>query len=195
MDISRKKSKLSSVNRLPSLFVQTLAKSEYEYQREIRRKLEQIDNDNRDTIRRRQKNSYLFAHEHLSKRYQWFHYDKTYRDSCRNMWSRDVNGNKTRADHVHLPDVFSSNETSTSIASNQYDENPMVADARIKQNFLHTQPVMLEIMHAPHASKVLKTKQNMELRKRSAQRHFRQIQSHATDDQRYQQLVGTLQET
>ena len=65
----------------------------------------------------------------------------------------------------------------------------------LKQHFLQTQPVMLEIQQAPHSSRVLQKKHNLEMRKRSAQRRFDQIQTGAKDDQRYHGLVFSLQDT
>ena len=188
----RKKTKLSSVNRLPSLYGQTLLKSEYDYQREIRRKLDQLQHDNRETVRRRLANNYLFAHEHLTKRHQWFHNDKSYRDSCRVLWNRE-SAEKARTSHLHLPSIFVNDSTET-IQPITPDENPMITDAKIKQNFLRTQPVMLEVLNAPHSSQVLRQKREMELRKKSAQQRFRNIQNNAMDDQRYRRLVVSLQE-
>ena len=189
---ARKKTKLSGVNRLPSLYGQTLLKSEYDYQREIRRKLDVIQHDNREVVRRRLANNYLFAHEHLSKRHQWFHNDKSYRDSCRTLWNRE-SAEKARSSHLHLPSIFT-NESTEKLQPISPDENAMIIDAKIKQNFLRNQPVMLEVLNAPHSSQVLKQKHEMETRKKSAQQRFKNIQTNAMDDQRYRRLVGSLQE-
>jgi hypothetical protein len=192
LGLARKKTKLSSVNRLPSLYGQTLLKSEYDYQREIRRKLDQIQHDNREIVRRRLANNYLFAHEHLTKRRQWFHNDKSYRDSCRTIWNRETE-EKARNSHLHLPSIFAS-ESKERIQPISPDENPMITDEKIKHNFLQNQPVMLEVLNAPHSSLVLKQKHHMELRKKSAQQRFKNIQTNAMDDQRYRRLVVSLQE-
>ena len=187
--------------RLPSLYGQILIKSEFEYRREIRRKLEQIQHDNRDCVRRRLASDHVFAQGLLNKRYQWFTIDKTYRDACRTTWDRQAIERGRRSQLV-LPNVYSSaNSSPLTMASNstiqtQYheDENPAVTDARIKQDFLRVQPVMLELLRAPHSSKVLKLKQEVELRKKSAQKRQLQIQTTARNDDRYTQLVGSLQE-
>ncbi|CAF3211502.1 unnamed protein product [Rotaria sp. Silwood2] len=188
-------SKLTSVNRLPSLYTQLLIKSENEYRREIRRKLDQLQCDNRDTVRRRHAYDHLFAHEHLSKRHQWFDLDKSYRDACRTTWNKETI-TKTRQSHVFLPSIFSSDSSSFFQDSFeiQKDENPIVTDEKIKQKFLYIQPVMLEILNAPHSSKVFKYKHGIELRKISAQRRQKQIQTNAIDDPRYRQLVLELQD-
>jgi len=104
--MNSKKSKLTSINRLPSLYTETLIKSEFDYRREIRRKLDQIQHDNRDTIRRRHANDHLFTHEYLTKRYQWFNYDKSYRDTCRTMWNKQTMENNTRTSHNFLPVIY-----------------------------------------------------------------------------------------
>ncbi|CAF3736332.1 unnamed protein product [Rotaria sp. Silwood1] len=189
------RSKLSSVNRLPSLYTQLLIKSENEYRREIDHKLDQLQCFNRDTIRRRHAYDHLFAHGHLSKRYQWFNLDKSYRDTCRTRWNKETI-NKTRTSHIFLPSIFSSDSSSFSQDSFeiQKDENPIITDEKIKQKFLHIQPVMLEILHAPHSSKLFKYKHGIELRKISAQRRQKHIQTTAVDDPRYRQLVSELQD-
>ncbi len=190
------KSKLTSVNRLPSLFTQTLIKSEFDYRREIRRKLDQIQHDNRDNVRRRLASDHLFAHEHLTKRYQWFHLDKSYRDSCRTTWNKQTM-EKTRASHVFLPSIYPKEKSFLSKNNFQIEENEnsIISDEKIKQKFLYVQPVLLEVFNAPHSSQILKNRQQMELRKKSAQRKYTQIQTNATDDQRYRQLVYSLQDS
>jgi hypothetical protein len=190
-----KKSKLASTNRLPSLYAQTLIKSEFDYRREIRRKLDQLQHDNRDTVRRRLANDYLFTHEHLTKRYQWFNLDKSYRDTCRTMWNKQTI-EKNRTSHVFLPSIYPREKSLLTKNSFQIqkNENSVISDEKIKQKFLHIQPVMLEILNAPHSSRVLKSKQKMELRKKSALKKHLQIQTNATDDQRYTQLVFSLQD-
>ena len=75
------------------------------------------------------------------------------------------------------------------------DENSNLVDERIKQKFLYTQPVMVEILNAPHSSQIMRSKQHLELRKKSAQIKQQRIQDNAMDDQRYRQLVFSLQET
>lgn len=197
----RKKKLRTGSGRLPSLYGQTLIKSEYEYRREIRRKLEQIQHDNRDCIRRRLANDHMFAQGLLNKRHQWFTVDKSYRDACRTTWNRQEN-ELGRRSHLILPSVYSSVNTSPLTMASMHtvqshdteNENPAVTDARIKQDFLRVQPVMLELLSAPHSSKFLKIKQEVELRKKSAQRRQVQIQATARSDDRYTQLVGSLQD-
>ncbi len=191
----RKKSKLSSVNRLPSLYTQTLIKSEFEYQRDLRRRLDQLQHDNRDTVRRRLANDHLFTHEHLTKRYQWFNYDKSYRDSCRNMWNKQNMG-KIRTSHIFLPSIYPDKRSGSmnNIYEIQENENAIISDEKIKQKFLHVQPVMLEILNAPHSSQIMRSKYELELRKKSAQQKQKRIQTNAIDDQRYKQLVFSLED-
>jgi hypothetical protein len=52
---------------------------------------------------------------------------------------------------------------------------------------------MLELISAPHSLKALKFKQEVELRKKSAQKRQIQIQATARSDDRYIKLVGSLQ--
>lgn len=101
-----------------------------------------------------------------------------------------------------LPSVYSSKNTSpltmasiTTMGSHDDEEEKFnLTDERIKQDFLRLQPVMLEILHAPHASKALKHKQEIELRKKSAEKRQVFIQTTAQSDNRYTQLVGSLQD-
>jgi hypothetical protein len=195
---SQKKNK--STSRLPSLYGQTLVKSEYDYRREMNRKLNQIHNDNRGAIRRRLASDHVFAHGLLTKRYQWFTVDKSYREACRLTWDRQA-AESARTSHVFLPTLYSPDNCSplsmssiNTIGSNE-DENPAVTDERIKQDFLRVQPVMLEILRAPNSSQILKYKQEVELRKKSAQTKQARIQTSAMSDYRYRQLVSSLQET
>jgi hypothetical protein len=82
----------------------------------------------------------------------------------------------------------------TTINSNEDDEdNAACTDERIKQDFLRIQPVMLEIIRAPHSSKALKYKQEVELRKQSAKKRHIFIQTTAKNDNRYTELVESLQ--
>jgi hypothetical protein len=191
----RKKSKLTSINRLPSLYTQTLIKSEFDYRRDVRRKLDQLQHDNRDIVRRRLASNHLFTHEHLTKRYHWFNVDKSYRDTCRTMWNKQTI-EKNRTSHVFLPSIYpTENISSIKNRIEIYEgENPIITDEKIKHNFLRTQPVLLEVQNAPHSSQTLRYKHEMELRKKSAQRHHVRIQKNAMDDQRYTQLVFSLQD-
>jgi len=161
----------------------------------MRRKLDQLQHDNRDIVRRRHANDHLFTHEHLTKRYQWFNLDKSYRDTCRTMWNKQTM-EKNRTSHIFLPSIYSE-EKLPFIKHNfkiSENENSVISDEKIKQKFLHIQPVMLEILNAPHSSQLLKSKQKMELRKKRALKKQLQIQTNATDDQRYRQLVVSLQD-
>jgi hypothetical protein len=161
----------------------------------MRRKLDQLQHDNRDAVRRRLANDHLFTHEHLTKRYQWFNLDKSYRDSCRTMWNKQTM-EKPRTSHLFLPSIYPK-EKPSSINNNfkiLENENSIISDEKIKRKFLYVQPVMLEILNAPHSSQLLKSKHDMELRKKSAQRRHVQILRNAIDDQRYQKLVFSLQE-
>ncbi|CAF1646233.1 unnamed protein product, partial [Didymodactylos carnosus] len=63
----------------------------------------------------------------------------------------------------------------------------------IKRNFLEKQPVMLEIHFAPHSSKSLRNRQNIEMRKQSAQRKQTDIQRGALMDPRFRKLLNTLE--
>jgi len=74
------------------------------------------------------------------------------------------------------------------------DENPAVIDERIKQDFLRIHPVMLEVLRAPHSGKLLKHRQEVQIRKKSAQKRQVHIQTTATNDDRYLKLVGSLQQ-
>lgn len=183
------------MNRLPSLYTQTLIKSEFDYRREIRRKLDQLQHDNRGMIRRRLAHDHIFAHEHLTKRYQWFNLDKSYRETCRNMWNKQTE-EKIRTSHNFLPKIYPRELSSLKKArfDIQERENSVLSNEKIKQKFLYVQPVMIEIQNAPHSSQFLKTKHEMEIRKKSAQRKHLVIQSNAIDDQRYVQLVHSLQD-
>ncbi|CAF4341883.1 unnamed protein product [Rotaria socialis] len=186
--------KASSSTRLPSLYRKTLIKSEFDYRREIRRKLDRIQHDNRDMMRRHFASDHVFAHELLTKRHQWFGIDKTYRDACRTMWNRQA-ANATRTSHMTLPSVYSREDASpTSIISPRTEEDLLDSDEKIRNDFLRKQPVMLEIMGAPHSSLCLKHKQAVELRKISAQKRHTHIQTTAVNDNRYKQLVHSLQD-
>lgn len=175
---------------MPSLYGQTLIKAEFDYQREIRRKLDQIEHDNRDVVRRRMTSDYLFAHEHLSKRYQWYQNDKSYRDACRLMWKKELEP-PVRKSHIYFPAIQSTRPDSQQKPS---QEEHLSDDIKIKRKFLQNQPVMLEVLKAPHSSEVLHRRNQIEKRKKSAFRRFKHIQSNCTDDKRYQQLVQTLNE-
>ena len=165
----------------------------------MRRKLERIQHDNRDTVRRRIAQDHMFAHDHLSKRYQWFTMDKSYRDSCRTMWNRQST-DSSRSSHLFLPSIYSPDTSSSMTMSSsttfnsKRDENTAMLDEKIKQNFLYNQPVMLEIIRAPHSSQVLKHKHQIEVRKRSAEERQAHIQTTAKQDDRYVHLVNSLQE-
>ncbi|CAF4175330.1 unnamed protein product [Rotaria socialis] len=190
-----KRTKLSSVNRLPSLYQETLINSENEYRREINRKLDQLQLVNREVVRRRHAYDHLFAHGHLSKRHEWFNKDKSYREICRTKWNKDATS-KPRTSHIFLPSIYPVEDTS-SLTPRSFeiidDESPSVTDEKIKHKFLHVQPVMLEILNAPHSSKIVRHRQETELRKMSAQRRQQYIQRNAIDDPRYRQLVSILQ--
>lgn len=182
------------------MYGQTLIKSEFEYRREIRRKLDQLQHDNLNTVRRRHANDHIFANSHLRKRHQWFTADKSYRDSCRTSWNRQY-AQSGRTSHVFLPNIYSSENSSplsmaslTTVHTHTENEHPAVIDERIKQNFLRVEPVMLEVIRAPHSLKVLKYKQEVQLRKKSAQNRQTHIQTTARQDNRYTQLVDSLQE-
>ncbi|CAF1152531.1 unnamed protein product [Adineta steineri] len=194
--MNTKKSKLTSVNRLPSIYIPTLINSESDYKREIRRKLDRIQHDNHDIVRRRLIHDHIFTHEHLTKRYQWFNSDKSYRDTCRTTWNKQIQGKK-RTNHVILPHIYP--KENTIIRNNPIhideNENSNIVDHKITQKFLYTQPVMIEILNAPHSYQAFKYKNDVELRKKSAQRRHIQIQKTAIDDRRYTQLFHTLQET
>ena len=104
---------------------------------------------------------------------------------------------KIRTSHVFLPSIYSTEKSS--MMKNRFEieenENSVITDEKIKQKFLYTQPVMLEVLNAPHSKQVLRYKHEMELRKKSAQKKHTQIQTNAVDDQRYRRLVFSLQET
>ena len=105
---------------------------------------------------------------------------------------------KNRTSHIFLPSIYP-DEKSASMKNNMFeikkDENSVITDEKIKQKFLHVQPVMLEILNAPHSSQVMRSKHQLELRKQSAQQKQKRIQTNATDDQRYKQLVFSLADT
>ncbi|CAF4698667.1 unnamed protein product, partial [Rotaria sp. Silwood1] len=200
---NNKKKKTSNSIRLPSLYCKILIKSEFDYRREVRRKLDRIQHDNRDIMRRHFANDHVFAHDLLTKRHQWFTIDKSYRDTCRVMWNRQAT-ESNRTSHLFLPSIYPSENSSPTKMTSLYTtnnnnntitrENSMIANEKIHQDFLYKQPVMLEILGAPHSSQVLKHKQEVELRKRSAQKRHTHIQTTAKDDNRYRQLVHSLQE-
>jgi hypothetical protein len=192
--------KKTTTSRLPNLYGQTLIQSEYNYRRDIRLKLDQLQHDNRDIVRRRLASNHIFAQDHLAKRYNWFMVDKSYRDRCRTIWNRQA-VESGRTSHVFLPDIYSSANCSpltmasiTTLSNPDEEENPAVTDARIKQDFLSVQPVMLELLRAPHSSKALKNKHELQLRQKSAQKRHVQIQKAATNDKRFTRLVGSLHE-
>lgn len=157
----------------------------------MQRKLQHIEHENNDIVRRRLTTEHLFSHEHLKKRYQWFNLDKSFRDTCQSTWSKQ----KNRTEHVRLPDIRP--ERNASIQTDLYqiegNDSPIVANKKIEQKFLRTQPVMIEILNAPHSYEAFKYKYDMGLRKKSAQQRHGQIQRNAIDDQRYLRLVGSLQ--
>lgn len=186
--------------RLPNLYGQTLIKAEFEYRREIRRKLEQLQHDNLNTVRRRHANDHIFTNSHLTKRYQWLTADKSYRDACRTSWNRQY-AQSGRTSHLFLPNIYPSENSSplsmaslTTVHTHDDYEHPAITDERIKQDFLRVQPVMLEIMNAPHSAKLLKIKQEVQLRKKSAQKKQIHIQTTAKQDNRYTDLVSSLQQ-
>ncbi len=193
------KKKTRPASRLPSLYAEVLIESEYEYRREIRRKLDQLQHDNRDTVRRRVADDHIFAYGHLTKRHRWFSVDKSYRDACRITWNRQY-AKSGRTSHIFLPSVYPSPDSSPlTMASfdtlgSHEDENPAVIDERIKQDFLRIHPVMLEVLRAPHSGKLLKHRQEVQTRKKSAQKRQVHIQTTATNDDRYLKLVGSLQQ-
>jgi hypothetical protein len=163
------------------------------------RKLNQIQNDSRASTRRRAANDHVFVHSLLTKRHQWFNTDKTYRDTCRSLWNRQST-EAGRTSHMFLPSIYpnekSSQETMSSYnrTNNMEEVHPAIANERITQSFLNVQPVMLEILYAPHSSQVMKNKQTVELRKRSAYKRQAYIQKTATNDDRFTQLVDSLEE-
>ncbi|CAF0884734.1 unnamed protein product [Adineta steineri] len=191
--------KKSGTSRLPSMYYQTLLKSEFDYRRDMRRKLNQIQIDNRDAARRRNATDHVFAHGLLTKRHQWFNIDKAYRDTCRTLWNRKQ-VETGRTSHIFLPSIYPADDTSlvAEPSSNRTksisNESPVIANERIKQNFLRLQPVMLEIIHAPHSSDVFRKKQNIESRKRSAYKRQATLQKAATTDDRYTHLIDSLEE-
>ena len=162
----------------------------------MRRKLDRIQHDNRDTMRRRDALDHMFIHDHLNKRYQWYAADKSYRDSCRAMWSRQ-SMNSSRNSHIFLPNIYSpelSSALSMASIDSIRDESSVLVDEKIKQDFLQVQPVMLEISCAPHSSEVLRKKQNVAERKQSAEQRQNIIQTTARSDSRFLELVNSLQE-
>jgi hypothetical protein len=189
-----KKSKPTDRHHLPSLYVQTLINSESDYQREITHKLDRIQHDNQDIVRRRLANHHLFALGHLKKRHHWFSVDKSYRDNCRTMWNKQTNEN-TRQSHIFLPSIYPKENSSSIKNTFQIEKNDdaMIADEKIKKKFLYTQPVLLEILNAPHAYKIVKNKRDIQLCKTTAQRQHIQIQTNAVEDQRYTELVSLLE--
>jgi hypothetical protein len=194
-----RQAKTKNTPRLPSLYTQTLIKAEHDYRREMNRRLDQIHHDNRGSIRRRIANDHVFAHGLLTKRHQWFAVDKTYRDACRTTWNRQATASP-RPTHMFLPTIYTPENISplsmaslNTVDSNE-DENPLLTDERIKQDFLSVQPVMLEILRAPHSAQKLKYKHEVETRKKSAQKRQAHIQTTAINDDRYINLVYSLQE-
>ncbi|UJR26888.1 hypothetical protein I4U23_008198 [Adineta vaga] len=191
--------KKTGTNRLPGLYYQTLLKSETEYQRELNRKHKQIDKDNIDAIRRRNAQNHVFVYGLLSKRHQWFDADKAFRDTCRTSWNRKTE-ESGRTSHIFLPSIYPTKNTSTVNISPLHrfdgidDDVPAVANERIKQNFLQFQPVMLEIILAPHSSQVMNRKHMIAARKKSAYNRHSHIQKTATEDDRFTQLVSTLED-
>ena len=169
-----------------------MIQSESNYQRELQRKLQHIEHENNDIVRRRLTTDYLFTHEHLKKRYQWFNLDKSFRDACQCAWSKQ----KNRTEHVRLPDICPKGNASiqTDLYEVEGNDSSTVADEKIKQKFLRTQPVMIEILNAPHSYEAFKYKYDMGVRKKSAQQRHGQVQRNAIDDQRYLKLVGSLQD-
>ncbi|CAF4976979.1 unnamed protein product, partial [Rotaria socialis] len=68
------------------------------------------------------------------------------------MWNRQA-ANATRTSHMTLPSVYSREDASpTSIISPRTEEDLLDSDEKIRNDFLRKQPVMLEIMGAPHSS-------------------------------------------
>lgn len=130
----------------------------------------------------------------MTKRYQWFNLDKSFRDSCRTKWNKETI-EKPRTSHIFLPAIYSDSESSFDKYSFQLQkhENSIVKDEKIKQKFLYVQPVMLEILCAPHSSQAFKNKYSNKLRKTNVQQRQKHIQSHAINDPRYKQLVFELQ--
>jgi hypothetical protein len=196
---SKKNSKPTS--HLPSLYCQAVIKAEHDYRREIRHKFEQLQRENRGTIRRRLATDHVFVRGLLTKRHKWLNIDKSYRDACRATWDRQRT-ESGRTSHLFLPSVYSSDSSSSitmtsfnTVGSYDEDEDPAITDARIERDFLLVQPVLLELMCAPHSSKILKYKQEIQLRKKSAQKRQIQIQTTATTDKRFTRLLGSLQET
>lgn len=178
------------------MYTETLIKSELDYRRELRRRMDQLQQDNRDTIRRRLANDHVFTHEHLAKRYQWYHHDKTYRETCRTLWNKKTMDNIQQRNHFILPRIYPKERTTSmkNIFTINENENSILTDEKIKQKFLYVQPVMVEILKAPHSSQIMRSKQHLELRKKSAQVKQQRIQNNVMDDQRYRQLVFSLQE-
>ncbi len=176
-----RQAKTKNTPRLPSLYTQTLIKAEHDYRREMNRRLDQIHHDNRGSIRRRIANDHVFAHGLLTKRHQWFAVDKTYRDACRTTWNRQATASP-RPTHMFLPTIYTPENISP------------LSMASIKKDFLSVQPVMLEILRAPHSAQKLKYKHEVETRKKSAQKRQAHIQTTAINDDRYINLVYSLQE-
>ena len=159
-------------------------------------------------MRRHYADDHVFIHGLLKKRYQWFTIDKSYRDACRTIWYKDQhrtawNQQATKSNQTstkHLPSIHSSENSPTLTMSSfntwntNEEENCLLSDEKIKQDFLLKQPVMLEVLGAPHSSQILKHKQTMELRKQSAQKRHAYIQTAAINDSRYRRLVYSLQE-
>lgn len=165
-----------------------------EYDREITRKLDQLNIFGRDMVRRHNSNDYLFAFEHLSKRRHWHNSDKAFRDSCRSKWNKD--GSAKSKDSVSLPNINLKDSRSSSVASSidtEYDEDPEIVDEQIKDKFLQVTPVMVELLTAPHSSKIFRVRSEKELLKLTTQKQQEFIQSTATVDPRYQQLMMELQ--
>ena len=192
--------KKTGTNRLPGLYHPTLLRSEYEYKREISRKYAQIDKDHTDTIRRQNAHNHVFVYGLLSKRHQWYDADKSFRDTCRASWTRKSDEQSVRKSRAFLPDIYPPKSTSPVVVSPLHrfdgieDTVPAVANERIKQNFLLYQPVMLEIVLAPHSSQVMNFKNHVTARKQSAYRQQTQLQARATEDDRFTQLLTTLED-
>ncbi|CAF1451306.1 unnamed protein product [Adineta ricciae] len=192
--------KKTGTNRLPSLYHQTLLRSEFEYKREINRKYAQIDKDNVDTARRRNAHNHVFVYGVLSKRHQWYDADKSFRDTCRASWIRKPDEQSVRKSRAFLPDIYPPKSTSPVVVSPLHrfdgieDTVPAVANERIKQNFLLYQPVMLEIALAPHSSQVMNLKNYATARKQSAYRRQTHLQKTATEDDRFTQLLTILED-
>lgn len=111
------------------------------------------------------------------------------------MWNKQTM-EKNRTSHVFLPSIYPKERSGSmrNIYQIEKNENTIISDEKIKQKFLHVQPVMLEILNAPHSSQIMRSKHQMELRKKSAQIKQKRIQTNAIGDQRYTQLVCSLED-